>query len=97
MEDLSGYLTCPSQVENSVDNIFYCHDFSHWLECLKRVLGIILVQRRVDDAGATALKRIPSFAYSMARLRITAFKPPPFVIIETEAFTRRLADLQEPQ
>src|SRR6266853_6551749 len=36
--------------------------------------------------GATALKRIPSFAYSIARLRVTVFKPP-FVIIETEAFT----------
>jgi len=31
------------------------------------------------------LKRMPSFAYSIARLRITAFKSP-FVIIETEAF-----------
>ena len=36
--------------------------------------------------GATALKRIPSFAYSMARLRVTVFRPP-LVIIETEALT----------
>jgi len=34
--------------------------------------------------GATALNRIPSFAYSIARLRVTALKPP-FVIIETDA------------
>ena len=32
------------------------------------------------------MKRMPSLAYSMARLRVTVFSPP-FVIIDTEAFT----------
>lgn len=41
---LSGYLPCPCQVENRVDNVFYLHGFSHRLECLQRVPGIILVQ-----------------------------------------------------
>src|SRR5258705_9805819 len=36
--------------------------------------------------GATALNLIPSFAYSMAKLLITAFSPP-LVIIGTAAFT----------
>jgi hypothetical protein len=40
-----------------------------------------------------ALKRISSFAYSIARLRVTVFKPP-FVIIETEAFIPATADPQ---
>ena len=41
---------------------------------------------RIDDPGATALKRMFSFAYSIARLRVIASRPP-FVIIGTEAFT----------
>ena len=36
--------------------------------------------------GATALKRMPSFAYSIARFWVTEFKVP-FVIIETVPFT----------
>src|ERR1700740_1606983 len=36
--------------------------------------------------GATALKRMPSFAYSIARFWVAEFKPP-FVIIETEPFS----------
>src|SRR6476619_710935 len=36
--------------------------------------------------GATAFTRIPSFAYSMARLRVIALIPP-LVIIGIEAFT----------
>jgi hypothetical protein len=36
--------------------------------------------------GATALNLIPSLAYSIARLLITAFSPP-LVIIGTAAFT----------
>src|SRR2546430_1391987 len=35
--------------------------------------------------GATALKRIPSFAYSVARFMVAEFRPP-FVIIEFEPF-----------
>ena len=34
--------------------------------------------------GATAFTRMPSFAYSSARLRVTAFRPP-LVIIGTAA------------
>src|SRR5438876_1722355 len=51
VEHLSGHLTCFCQVENSVDNVFYGGDLPHWLQGLKKVLGIILVQRCVHDAG----------------------------------------------
>ena len=51
MLHLSGYLTCLRQVENSVDNVFYLREFPHWLPCLKRVLGTILVQRCVHNTG----------------------------------------------
>jgi len=36
---LSGYLPCPCQVEDRVDNIFYLYDFSHWLKRLQRRVG----------------------------------------------------------
>ena len=36
--------------------------------------------------GATALKRMPCFAYSMARLRVIASSPP-LVIMTNEALT----------
>jgi len=43
---------------------------------LRKVPGIILVHWRIHHAGATALKRIPCFAYSIARLRMIEFRPP---------------------
>ena len=86
MDYLAGHLTCPCQVQNCVDDVFYLRHRLKWLPCRKRFLGDTLVQWRVDDPGATALKRMPSFAYSIARLQVTVFKPP-FVIIETEAFS----------
>jgi hypothetical protein len=56
VENFSGYLTCLCQVENSVDNVFYVDDFPHWLECPQRVLGIILVQGCVHDAGGDGVE-----------------------------------------
>jgi hypothetical protein len=52
VEDLAGYLACLCQVENSVDDVFYSGDLAHRLQCPKMLLGIILVQRCVDDAGS---------------------------------------------
>jgi hypothetical protein len=54
VEYLSGYLSCPCQAENSVDNVLYTDNFPHWLQCLQMVLGIILVQRCVHDARGAA-------------------------------------------
>src|SRR2546426_623409 len=50
---------------------------------LRNSLGSSLCIGVSTTPGATALKRIPSFAYSIARHRVTVFRPP-FVIIETE-------------
>src|ERR1700689_2977331 len=56
VQDFSGYLACPRQVENGVDNVFYLHDFSHWLKLLENVLGIILVQGCIHDAGGHSIE-----------------------------------------
>ena len=50
VEDLSGYLSCLGQVENRVGNVFYVRDSSQWLQCLKKVPGIILVHWRIYHA-----------------------------------------------
>ena len=61
VEDLSGYLTCLCQVENSIDNVFYGHDSSHWLQSLKKVLGIVLVHWCVHNAGSYGVEADPFF------------------------------------
>src|SRR6185437_5122887 len=48
---LAGDLTCPCQVQNSVDDVFYpCHRLK-CLPCRKRFLGNTFVQWCVDDPG----------------------------------------------
>jgi hypothetical protein len=42
VEYLSSYLICLRQEENSVDNVFYLHDFPHWLERLQDIPGLVL-------------------------------------------------------
>ena len=51
VEYLSAHLRCPRKVENSVHNLCYVRHFSHWLQRLKKVLGIIGVRWGVHDAG----------------------------------------------
>jgi hypothetical protein len=43
VEYLAGYLICLCPEKDSADNVFYLHDFPHWLEFLQRLLGIILL------------------------------------------------------
>jgi len=38
----SGYLICLCQEKDSIDNVSYLYDFSHWLERLEDFLGILL-------------------------------------------------------
>ena len=50
----------------------------------RKSLGLSLWSGVSTTPGATTFTRMPSFAYSIARLRVTAFRPP-FVIIGTAA------------
>src|ERR1700692_2936559 len=50
----------------------------------RKSFGLFLCSGVSTAPGATALKRIFSFAYSVAKLRVTASSPP-LVIIGTEA------------
>ena len=79
MENLSAHATCLYQVKHGIDDILYRR--------LLRVVGVVVLCIGVSTSpGATALKRMPSLAYSIARFMVAEFKPP-FVIIETEPFT----------
>ena len=50
VEHLAGYLTCLGEEENSVGNVFYVRDSSHWLQLFKEILGILLVHWRIHHA-----------------------------------------------
>src|SRR5437588_7842073 len=56
VEYLSGYLTCLNQVEDSVHNVLYVCDSSHWLQLFKEVLGIILVHWRIHHARSYSVE-----------------------------------------
>ena len=84
VEYLSGYLSCVCQVENSLDNVLYLHDFPHRLKCLKKVLGIILVQWCVDGAGSHRVEADAFLCVLDCETSRPVFRPP-LVIIETEA------------
>jgi hypothetical protein len=81
VEHLSAHLRRLRKVENSIHNVFYVRYFG--CNVLRESLGSSVCIGVSTTPGATALKRMPSFAYSIARLRITEFRPP-FVIIGTE-------------
>lgn len=51
--------------QNCVDNILYLRDHLQWLRCCERFPGSLLVHGCVHQPGATALKRMPSLAYSI--------------------------------
>jgi hypothetical protein len=86
MQDLSGYLVCPRHVENGVDNVFYLHDFPHWLKRLENVLGIILVHECVRDPGVYGVEADTLF-YVLDGETPGQCIQLPFVIIESEAFS----------
>ena len=65
---------------------FTCANFPIGCNVLRKSFGSSLCIGVSTIPGATALNLIPSLAYSMAKLLITAFSPP-LVIIGTAAFT----------
>jgi len=80
VQHLPGHVTGFRQINNSVGDV---------LRLGKRAIGerasrLPLVQAVSTTPAATALKRIFSFAYSFARLRVIALMPP-LVIIGTDA------------
>jgi hypothetical protein len=52
VEYLSGYLICLCQEKDSAANVFYLHDLPQWLPCLRRTLGIVLMQGCIHNARA---------------------------------------------
>lgn len=56
VEHFSGDLICFCQIEHGVDNVFYRYDLAHRLKRLERILGIVLVQRRVHYAGSDCVE-----------------------------------------
>src|ERR1700722_8677054 len=86
VQNLARDLPRVSQIQNGVDDVAYLSDASHRLQRTEISLPFCSCSGVSTTPGATALKRIPCFAYSIARCRVTVFKPP-FVIMETEPFT----------
>jgi hypothetical protein len=72
--------------KDSADNVFYLHDFPHGLEFLQRILGIILVQWRVDDTGGYGVEADAFFCVLDCETPDHCIQAL-LVIIQTEAFT----------
>ena len=78
-------MTCPCQVKHGIDKILIPTTL-FTAGCKVEPLGSLRCIGVSTTPGATAFKRMPSFAYSIARFWVTEFKAP-FVIIETVPFT----------
>lgn len=87
VQDLSGYLARPRQVENGVHNVSYLYDFPHGLKLLENVLRIILVHGCVHDAGGHRVEADTVFCVLDGETPGQRIQAPPLVIIETEAFS----------
>lgn len=59
VKHLSGYLTGLYQIENRVDKVSYLRNFPHGLPGLNRILGSVLVQWRIPDAGGYGVEADP--------------------------------------
>ena len=62
-----GYMTSFRQINDRLDDVVYVRDHSH--RVFRNSWGLLACIGVSTIPGATALKRTPSFAYSIARLR----------------------------
>src|ERR1700730_5631190 len=74
------------QKQNCVDDFFDLTDPADRGQPSEKVMSFRFMHRSIDHSSAMVFTRMPSFAYSMARARVTAFKPP-FNMIWTAAPT----------
>jgi hypothetical protein len=82
VQHLPGHLMDFCQVNDRVYDILHFGNLSHRLQLPENILRVMLCMGVSTTPGATTFTRMPCFTYSIARLRMTASRPP-FVIIAT--------------
>src|SRR6201993_4753527 len=84
VQHFPGYIASLRQVDDRIGDFLCVEDAALREQGLLKVLGISFTSGVSTTPGATALKRMLFLAYSLARLRVIAFRPP-LVIIEIDA------------